>query len=344
VIESLKFGLLYSFQSPPEIGTPHSQLYQEAFKEAELAEKLGYDSIFLIEHHFLQDGFNPSLMVTAAAFASRTQSIAIGTSCYLLTLHHPIETAENAAVVDNISNGRLILGVAAAYRDEEFRGFGLNRVERGARMDEYLQILKEAWSRDSFSFKGRFYSCEDLSVTPKPIQRPIPLWFGASGEAGLRRAARNGIPLVASNRHHLSELEEHYKTYRSYLEKFGKKVDVVPVLRNTYVADTEEKAVNDARDPIMRILGGMYGKWSRWRPIKDDKGRTPDDPTFFEFESHKEKNILGGPKDVVRQIETYKERLGMNYLLCWMAMPGMPHKNVEESMKIFAKDVMPSFH
>ncbi len=339
----MKFGLLYSFQVPPGSGMTHAQLWKDALREADLAEKLGYDSISLVEHHFLEDGMNPSLLVSAAAIAARTENVRICTSCYLLPLHHPIETAENAAVLDNISQGRLTMGVAAAYRDEEFNGFGITRDERGPRMDEYLQILKEAWTKDSFSFQGRFYSCKDMSVTPKPIQRPIPMWFGASGDPGLRRAAKQGLPLVGSNRHHISELEKHYAVYRKYLGEFGNQVSEVPLLRNVYVAESDEKAVEDSADSMMAVLAGMYGKWAKWRPIVDDKGRPPDDPAFNSFQSHREKCIVGSPRSAVEQVEMYSNRLGANHILCWTALPGMPHEKVEKSITLFAKDVIPSF-
>ncbi len=339
----MKFGLAYSFQVPAGSNIGHAQLWKDALSEAILAERLGYDSIFLVEHHFLEDGMNPSLLTSAAAFAAVTESIKIGTSCYLLPLHHPIETAENASVVDNISNGRLIMGLAAAYRDEEFKGFGITRDERGPRMDEYLQILRQAWTKDSVTFKGRFYSCENLSVTPKPVQRPIPLWFGASGRAGLRRAAFQGLPLVGSNRHHISELEKSYSAYREFLAMAGNRVTEVPLLRNVYVAESDERAVEDSADSMMLVLGGMYGRWSRWRQMTDDRGRTPDDPAFFAFESHKEKCVIGSSKSVTEQVEMYSSRLGVNHMLCWMALPGMDHDKVEDSIRRFAKEVIPSF-
>ncbi len=210
-------------------------------------------------------------------------------------------------------------------------------------MDEYLDILNEAWTKEKFSFKGRFYSCENLSVTPKPVQRPIPIWFGASGKAGLRRAAKRGLPLIGSNRHTVKELKEQYGIYRNYLNKFGKIVTEVPILRQAYIAESYEKAVQDSRASHMNILGGMYGKWAKWRTMLDDKGRSPDDPAFFEFESHKEKVILGTPKDAISQIENYGTELGVNNMLLWMAMPGMPHDKVVSSITLFGRDVIPSF-
>ena len=339
----MKFGVVYSFQRPPGSEVTQAQLFAEGLKEAELAEKLGYDSVFLVEHHFLEDGMNPSLLPTAAAIAARTHSVKVGTSCYLLPLHHPIETAEQAAIVDNISNGRLIMGVAAAYRDEEFKGFGLERSERGPRMDEYLRILNEAWTKETLTFQGRFYSCENLPVTPKPVQQPIPMWFGASGRPGLERAAINGLPLVGSNRHHISDLQKHFTIYREFLKKFGKQVTEVPLLRNVYVADSDDKAIEESAESMMLVLGGMYGKWAQWRSMTDDRGRTPEDPAFHSFESHREKCVVGGARSVVKQVEMYAKGLGVNHMLCWTALPGMPHKKVEHSMQLFAKDVMPSF-
>jgi alkanesulfonate monooxygenase SsuD/methylene tetrahydromethanopterin reductase-like flavin-dependent oxidoreductase (luciferase family) len=338
----MKFGLAYSFQNPKGSGKTHAELYKEGLRQAELADRLGFDYIVLVEHHFLEDGMNPSLLPTAAAMAARTERVRIATCCYLLSLHHPIETAENAAVVDNISNGRLTLGVAAAYRDEEFRGFGYDRKDRGARTDEYLTIVNDAWTKDTFTFKGKFYSCENLSVTPKPVQRPIPIWFGASGSAGLERAASRGIPLVGSNRHHINDLEQQYADYRAFLSKYGKQVNEVPLLRNVYVAESDEKAAEESGESMMGIFG-LYGKWSEWRKMTDDKGRSADDPRFFEFRSHAEKAILGSPKTVTDQVEMYRKRLGVSHLLCWIALPGMPSDKVENSIRLLARDVIPAF-
>src|SRR5438876_11994468 len=127
----MKLGLIYSFQVPPGSGATHAQLWKDALREADLAEKLGYDSITLVEHHFLDDVMNPSLLVSAAAIAARTEHVKVGTSCYLLPLHHPIETAAYAAPLDNISQARLIMGVPAAYADPQYTECGMPRTARG---------------------------------------------------------------------------------------------------------------------------------------------------------------------------------------------------------------------
>ncbi len=152
-----------------------------------------------------------------------------------------------------------------------------------------------------------------------------------------------GLPLVGSNRHHISELEQYYATYRKYLAKYGKQVAEVPLLRNVYLAESDEKAVEESADSMMAVLAGMYGKWAKWRPMVDDKGRSPDDPAFNSFESHREKCIIGNSRTAAEQVELYSKRLGVNQILCWTALPGMSHEKVEKSITLFAKDVMPSF-
>ncbi|HLQ03206.1 MAG TPA: hypothetical protein VK114_00295, partial [Nitrososphaerales archaeon] len=142
---------------------------------------------------------------------------------------------------------------------------------------------------------------------------------------------------------HVSELERHYSTYRKYLRRYGKRVSEVPLLRNVYVAESDGKAVEESADSMMAVLAGLYGRSARWRKMVDDKGRSPDDPAFHSFESHREKCIVGSTRTAADQVEMYSKRLGVNHLLCWTALPGMPHEKVEKSIRLFAKDVVPSF-
>src|SRR5579885_2860912 len=141
----MKFGVgYYSLQSPPHNPVSHQQLYSEMLDQIGVAEELGFESAWLTEHHFLSDGYCPSLLVTAAAIAARTRRIRIGTGVLLLPLHNPIRVAEDAAVVDIISGGRLILGLGLGYRQEEFDGFGVSLRDRKGRMDEALRFYRGA--------------------------------------------------------------------------------------------------------------------------------------------------------------------------------------------------------
>ena len=185
----MKFGVgYYTLQSPPHNPSPHEKLYSEMLEEISAAEDLGFDSAWLSEHHFLNDGYCPSLLLTAAAIGARTKKIRIGTGVLLLPLHDLIRIAEDAAVADIISRGRLILGLGLGYRKEEFEGFGASLKERKGRMEEGLEILQKSWADGPFSFHGRYHNYENVNVTPKPVQRPIPIWIGAFTEPAIRGA------------------------------------------------------------------------------------------------------------------------------------------------------------
>ncbi len=341
----MRFGVgPYTMQLPPGSSKTHADLYREMLNQIKKAEDLGFESAWLAEHHFLPDGICPSLLITASAMAARTSRMNIVTGMYLLPLHRPVQSAEDAAVVDNISGGRLIFGVAAGYRPEEFAGHGEDRSGREKRMEEELEIMIKAWTTESFSFSGKHYQLKDLSVTPKPFQKPHPpIWFGASTKGGFRRAAKWGSALVASPRHHVNELKEHYRVYRDFLREYGKQASEVPVIREVFVAETTAKAEAEARDGVMYLHAGMYGKWAKVRPLRDDKGELVKDPSEVTFESHRERFIIGDPDHCIREIQKYQSGIGMDHLVCWMQFPGIDPRKTEKSMRLFVKEVMPHF-
>jgi len=341
----MRFGIgPYTMQLPSDSKKTHADLYREMLDQVSLAEELGFESAWLAEHHFLEDGICPSLLVTAAAMAARTTRMEIVSGMYLLPLYRPVQSAEDVAVLDNIAGGRFILGVAAGYRPEEFAGRGEERSGREQRMEEQLEIMIKAWTTDSFSFEGRHYQVRNLSVTPKPCRKPHPpIWFGASTRGGFRRAAKWGSALVASPRHHINELKEHYRVYREYLARYGKRAEALPVIREVYVADTTAKAEQEASSGIMYLHAGMYGKWSAVRPLRDDRGELVRDPAAVTFDTHRERFIIGDPDHCAREIEKYQSELGMDYLVCWMHFPGADPQKTVKSMRLFAKEVMPRF-
>ena len=194
---SLEFSVgLWGMQSFKHAPRHHVDLYREMVEDACYAEALGFSHFWLTEHHFWYDGYCPSLIVGAAAVAARTSRMRVGTSMLLLPLHDPLRVAQAAAMADIVSGGRFDLGVAVGYRHAEFDAFGVARSDRGARMEEALDILHLAWTTDRFSYHGRFFDYEDVSVTPKPLQRPIPIWIGGWAERVVRRAARRGLNLM----------------------------------------------------------------------------------------------------------------------------------------------------
>ena len=172
---SLNLGLLLAFRNPPKWRRPWEDIYEEHIRQAELAEDLGYDEVWLTEHHFWEDGWCPALLPTAAAIAARTKTIRIGTFVILLPLgKHAINVVEEATVVDIISKGRLDLGLGLGYRVPEFQGYGIPRENRAQLMDEGLEIIQKAWTEETFSFKGEFYDLKNVHLEPTPVQDPHP--------------------------------------------------------------------------------------------------------------------------------------------------------------------------
>ncbi len=156
--------------------------FEETLRECERAEAAGFDSIWLGEHHN-NPVLYPAPLIGLTAVASRTHSIRLGTGVLLLPLYHPVMVAEEGAMVDMISGGRLILGIGAGYAPEEFAAFGYSLKERGSRLEEGASLLLRLWTEENVTHHGKHYRVDNATVAPRPVQRPRPpIWFGAWAE------------------------------------------------------------------------------------------------------------------------------------------------------------------
>lgn len=177
---------LFTGQQPPGATRPP---YRDAVALAEAAEGAGFDAFWVSEHHGLPDAYLPSPLLLLAALATATERITLGTGLALAPLHHPLRLAEDAAVVDQLSDGRLVLGLGLGYAGHEYTAFGVDTARRGAVLSDLVPFLRRAWAGEAFDWTGPAYTGRDLRVTPTPV-RPegIPVWLGGYAPAALRRA------------------------------------------------------------------------------------------------------------------------------------------------------------
>lgn len=239
---TLRLGLgVFGMQSVPQRPDHHVKLYADLFEDAELAETIGFDSVWLSEHHFWFDGYCPADIAAAGAIFGRTHKIGVGTAVMLLPMHSVAKVAGDAATIARLSGGRLSLGVALGYRDAEFDGFGIRRKDRGKLMDAMLPELAA--------------SCRDA--------RPgIPLYVGVATAVAAQRAGRLGLPLFADSTMNRTELAETLDAYNDAARAAGVTAPAAHALqRDVFVTDDRE------RDwalllPELRYMRRQYGGWS----------------------------------------------------------------------------------
>jgi alkanesulfonate monooxygenase SsuD/methylene tetrahydromethanopterin reductase-like flavin-dependent oxidoreductase (luciferase family) len=185
----VSFGLFFSGQLPLQGERSAGDEYRIVLDLAAEGERLGFSSVWLTEHHFAADSYLPSIMPMLAAIAARTSTIGLGAGVMLAPFNNPIRLAEDAAVVDQLSGGRLILGIGLGWRDEEFRAFGVPRSRRTALLEDSIRVVWEALRGDRVTYQGRAISVEDVRIRPS-AERQLSIWMGASADAGLLRVGR----------------------------------------------------------------------------------------------------------------------------------------------------------
>ncbi len=192
-MHDLRFGVSYDFRNPPDSGVPDRVLYQEILEQVRWLDALGADLVWFTEHHFVEDGYLPSWVPVAGAMAAVTTRVRFGTDICLMPFNHPIRLAEDLAVLDNVSGGRVEVGLGMGYAPHEFRGFGIPVSRRVSLMNEGIEVLQRCFAGERFSYHGRRYRFDDVVITPGYVQAGgPPLWVAGMSEAGAARAAGYG--------------------------------------------------------------------------------------------------------------------------------------------------------
>ncbi len=343
----MKFGLMFAFQRPPYAPIDSTEPYRDMLRCLPRAEELGYESVFCVEHHVQPDDMCPSPLLAMSAAAAVTERMRVGTGVLLVPLYAPAKLAEDVAVIDNISGGRFVFGVAPGYVTEEFELHGVPRRERQRRFEEALDLMQLAWTGEPFSFGGDFYRVEpETHVSPKPVQEPHPpIWYGVSGPKSLRNAARRGAVLITSPRHGLRELQEHYSISEDEAQQVGYEITERPMMRELFIAETMEKAEEIAAPAVDYLFRELYGAKSAQgeRVLRADDGTIVESKTDVDFSKFKGRYIIGDPDYAIAELERYRDVLGITEMIGWTHLPGIPGEAAMRSVELFAREVMPAF-
>jgi alkanesulfonate monooxygenase SsuD/methylene tetrahydromethanopterin reductase-like flavin-dependent oxidoreductase (luciferase family) len=333
----VKFGVWYDFRNPLRWSRPYEQLYRETLEQAAWVDTIGFESIWLSEHHATDDGYLPSIFPMLAALAARTTRGRLGSACILAPFQHPIRFAEDAAVVDQLSGGRVELGVAPAYRVEEFALFGIDSAERGRRTAELVEIARKAWTGHRFTHRGRYWTFEDALVTPQPLQQPgPPVWIGGATSAAARRAGRLGCLFMPDSFAPVGI----YDVYRDTLTKHGHDPADFPIGTNRtfYVCDDPDQGWDDVKEHILY----SHNRYREWFAAAGDHAASGP-PLEDADELPRDIYVVGTPEQVIAEIEAMRSRFAFEHLYFWARPPGLDIEKSSRSLELFARHVIPHF-
>lgn len=338
ICRNLNVGLLFPFRNPPAWRKPFAEFYADQLAQTRFAEDLGYDEIWLTEHHFAEDGYSPAILPIASAIAAITRRIRIGTYLVLLPLHNAVRVAEDAATIDVISNGRFDLGVGQGYAPGEFAAYGVDRKTRARRLEEGVEVIRGAWTKEDFSFDGRHYQLRNVRLMPRPVQSPHPpLWIGAGAPKAIERAGRMGCHFMGLANPSAQE------TYDAALRQAGRdpKDFSAAQLHFTYVGRTSDEAWTHSQEHLHYML-----KWySRWlaesgdylganMPPLPEPSKLRDSQLMFPM-------VVGGPSEVAAMLNESLAKVRTTHLVLGMHLPGLAPERSRSSMELFAREVAP---
>lgn len=331
----MQFGLMLRGQFTR--GDDMRTRFGELLEQARRAEELGFASLTKGSHystHPLQDFQQLPFLARVSAEAPRLR---LNAGIVLLSLHKPMDIAEQLATIDVMSNGKLIFGVGLGYREVEFRGFGTTRKERARRLEENLAAVRRLWTEEAVSMKGSHFELVEASCSLKPVQKPHPpIWIGANSDAGIRRAARLGDCYYVNPHNRLDTTRRQIALYRRALDELGKPFpDEFPMRREVFVARDRAEAIRLSR-PYLEIKYREYHRWGQDRAMP-----AGDDDLGQQFHDLLEDRFLLGSPDEVAEGALRLAALGVNHLVMSVQWPGMPQSLVLETMQMMSEEMFP---
>ncbi len=339
----MDIGTFLLMQSPA--GRPSQEVYARGIEQAQAAEELGYRNVWLGEHHFSTYGYLSRPCQLATYIAAKTSKLRVGTAVIVVPLHHPLIIAEEIAMLDILSGGRLDVGLGRGYQRYEFERFGLELDSGGQRWDESIDILLKSFVGKPFSYEGKLFPIPETSVYPQPMQKPHPpIWITAQSAYSIEAAVKRGFNVLTGGFgvpiERLAEFGGIFN--RVVAEVKPPKPPRVGVQRAVYVT----KDAADARDAAeqarwnMRVTLSLRNNYERVEHGNAVPVPAKTEPTIDELIDRY--LVIGTPDTVIRQIKRVKELVGITHFNCSFWFGDLSQARVLRSMELFAKDVMPA--
>lgn len=324
----LRIGVCYDFRNPPDSGVSDQALYQEVLEQVVWLDQIGADLVWFTEHHFVDDGYLPSWIPVAGAMAAVTKRVRFGTDICLMPFNHPIRLAEDLAVLDNLSGGRVELGLGMGYAPHEFRGFGFPVSRRVSLMNEGIEVLQKCFLGERFSYHGKRYQFDDVIITPGYVQKGgPPLWIAAMSEQGAARAAKyntNFLPQGVKSRS--------FDPWIDALESSGRKpTDYrVGIIRSILVTDDREA------DWIPVRAAERY-RMDLYKQFFEESGEGFGDPG----EQVPQTWIVGNVDQCVSELKQFIQTFGITDIVSMAVPPGMRAEQMSASLERLFTQVVP---
>ena len=350
----MKFGLLYIPDYHPERHKSESHYYGEMLEQIQCEEELGFDGVFFAEHYIAGYAF-PSPPVFATAVAMRTKRIRVGTGVTLLPLSNPVRLAEEYAMVDVLSGGRLDFGIGRGVLKAEYELFDIDESESHGRFHEAAEIIQQAWTQETVNYEGKYYKICDVQALPKPVQKPHPpIWSACAvtPESFIWAGKQGFNPMAVTFAYHRHEdLQAKLDLYWKALKEAGHDASTREVLGvyHIYVADSDEEAHGFAAPHF-----GKYWEFFssldqraafKSKDYQDYKGgltRLFGNATYEDLDKG-DCVMFGTPERIIQRLKRAQKDFRLDYPIFEVNFGGLPHKEAIKSLEKFAKYVMPAF-
>ena len=346
----MDFGLFLEF--PRREGTTQAEAFDECFALAEKGEALGVDSVWLAEYHFNAGRVLSAPVTIASSIATRTKRVRIGLAVLCLPLGNPVRIAEEVATLDHISKGRLEFGVGRGTFPNVHEGYNVPFQESRDRFEEFLEVIVTAWTSETFSYEGKYFSCTDLDIEPKPYQSPHPpIHLGITSAESFPIMGNLGHPIFInpSRVFALSELAPHISEYRKAWKEAGHDgYGSVGLRIPIYVAETSEQAYHEPQESAMfsvNRLGNRVASYAGYGGTTGDWQAESDRILGMDYDDWlRDKVAYGTPGEVTDKIQRLKEELGLDQIVFEVNFGSqIPPERQHNSLRMFMEEVVPHF-